>query len=332
MRVAVIGAGSWGTAVANMLAHNGHDVHIWAREADVVRDINSTHENTVFLAGTPLHPGLVATARIREAVADAHIVVTAMPSKAVRRLVSEIRTALPTEHASFVSISKGLEPKTFLTCCQVIDDICPDAQVAALSGPSFAVEVARGAPTAVVVATSDGSFAEELQRVFANATFRVYRTDDRLGVELGGALKNVIAIAAGLVDGLKLGDNARAAVVTRGLAEITRLGVALGASRETFAGLAGLGDLVLTATGDLSRNRQLGLAVAAGASLTEALEGKVSVAEGAHTAQTVIALGEKVGVELPIAQAISSVLFDGVSPSTVTEGLMGRELKAELYL
>lgn len=329
--MAVLGAGSWGTAVADHLARSGHDVRIWAREPEVVESINRRHENERFLAGTRLAPGLRATGELDAAARGAGLVVSAAPSHAVRDVVRTAAGGIESG-AIVVSISKGLEAGSLLTMSQVLAAECPAGQrVAALSGPSFAGEVAARQPTAVVVASVDPEAAQAAQQAFAGATFRVYSHDDVVGVELGGALKNVVAIAAGMLEGLGLGHNPRAALITRGLAEMTRLGVAMGAQPMTFAGLAGLGDLVLTATGAMSRNRSLGVELGRGRSLQEVLGERVTVAEGVHTAQAAVTLGRRHGVELPIAEQVAEILFDGKQVGKAVAELMERELKAEQW-
>jgi glycerol-3-phosphate dehydrogenase (NAD(P)+) len=332
MKIAVLGGGAWGTAVADMLARagNGHAVVLWAREPEVVESVNQHHLNPVFLPDAPLAPSLRAEGDIRTAVRDAELVVSAAPSFAVRTVMSEAAPELR-GRPLVVSISKGLG-EDHKTMSEVLREILDsDIPVCALSGPSFAREVHQRQPTAVVAAAADEAVARQAQRVFSCAHFRVYSHTDVLGVELGGALKNVIALAAGIVEGLGLGHNPRAALITRGLAEIARLGVRLGADPQTFAGLAGMGDLVLTATGGLSRNRSLGVEIGRGTPPDRALAGKKSVAEGVHTARAALALGERAGVELPITAQVSDILFHGQSPRQAIATLMERDLKAEWW-
>ena len=270
MRIAVLGAGSWGTTLANLLALKGHDVCLWAYETDVVEAINGAHMNPVFLPNSPLAPSLRAVGDAADAVKGASIVVSVAPSHALRSVLRRVQDTVPFG-TIIASATKGLETDTLALMSDVIAAELPQARLAVLSGPSFAKEVYEGRPTAVVASSADPAVAEAVQEAFATPRFRVYTNSDVVGVELGGALKNVIAIATGVLDGLDLGNNARAALLTRGLAEITRLGVAHGADPLTFAGLAGMGDLVLTATGDLSRNRRVGLGLAEGRSLEEIL-------------------------------------------------------------
>lgn len=331
MRVGVIGAGSWGTTLADMLAKNGHEVRIWAREPEVVESINKDRVNAVFLPDCRLHPKIAAEGEIAGVVAGAELVVSAAPSHAVRTIAEQVGNAIGNETPVIVSVSKGLEPTTHHTMSHVLEELIPKSPVVVLSGPSFAQEVFQGRPTAVVVASSDPIAAETTQQVFSNGYFRVYTSPDAVGVQLGGALKNVVAIAAGLLDGLELGHNPRAALITRGLAETTRLGEELGADPLTFAGLAGLGDLILTATGSLSRNRTLGIELAQGRTLPEIMAGRRTVAEGVNTAKVAAELAEQTGVELPIASEVEQILFENKAPQQAIQDLMERELKAERW-
>jgi glycerol-3-phosphate dehydrogenase (NAD(P)+) len=328
--VAVLGAGSWGTTLANLLAVKGDTVRIWAYESEVVEGINRHHENTLFLPGISLHPGLRAYSDAQEAVAKAPVIVSAAPSHAVRNVISRIQGGIQAG-TLVVSATKGIETDTLALMSAVFNECLPEVRFAALSGPSFALEVCQGQPTLVVAAARTESTALAAQQVFATPRFRVYSHDDVIGVELAGALKNVIAIAAGILEGLGMGHNPRAALITRGLAEITRLGVALGASPLTFAGLAGMGDLILTATGDLSRNRALGIALAQGQSLEQYRATHRSVAEGANTSKAGAQLGARMGVELPIIEKVGEVLFSGKPAREGIAELMARELKSEQW-
>jgi len=330
MTVAVLGAGSWGTTLGNLLAGKGEQVRIWAYEPEVVDGINRRHENPVFLAGIRLASSMRAYSDPAEAVSGSPVVVSAAPSHAVRSVVSRVRGAV-SEGALVVSATKGIETDTLALMSAVVEECLPGIRFAALSGPSFAQEVCQGQPTLVVAAARQESTAREVQRIFSTSTFRVYSHDDVTGVELAGALKNVIAVAAGILDGLGMGHNPRAALITRGLAEITRLGVALGASPLTFAGLAGMGDLILTATGDLSRNRALGVAMAKGQTLEEYRAAHRSVAEGANTSKAGAELGARMGVELPIIEKVCEVLFAGKPARDGIAELMARELKSEQW-
>jgi glycerol-3-phosphate dehydrogenase (NAD(P)+) len=328
--IAVLGAGSWGTTLANLLAQKGETVRLWAYEPEAVESINRQHENTLFLPGVILAPALRAYHDAGEVVAAAPIIVSAAPSHAVRSVVSGLRHRVK-DGTLVVSATKGIETDTLSLMSGVFDECLPGVRFAALSGPSFAAEVCQGQPTLVVAASRDEVTAREAQSTFATPRFRVYSHDDVVGVELAGALKNVIAIAAGILEGLGMGHNPRAALITRGLAEITRLGVALGASPLTFAGLAGMGDLILTATGSLSRNRALGMALAEGQTLETYRAAHRSVAEGANTSKAGAALGRKMGVELPIIEKVCEVLFRGKAVREGIGELMARELKSEQW-
>ena len=329
-RIAVLGAGSWGTTLAHLLACKGDEVRLWAFEAEVAEAINRSHENPVFLAGVGLAPSLRATGDAVEAVRGAEIVVSAPPSHAVRSVLAPLGGAVG-EGTLVVSATKGIEGESLALMSQVVAECLPQARFAVLSGPSFAAEVCQGQPTAVVAAAESEATARDAQAVFATPRFRVYSHHDVKGVELGGALKNVIAIAAGILEGLGLGHNPRAALITRGLAEITRLGVRMGADPLTFAGLAGMGDLVLTTTGSLSRNRSLGLALAEGQRFADYRASHRSVAEGANTSLAGAALGRRMGVELPITEKVCQVLFQDKPPQEAVAELMTRELKAEQW-
>ncbi len=328
MRCAVIGAGAWGTAIADRLARNGHAVRLWAREDDVVASVNSTHINDHFLSGVALAPSLVATGDMAQALENAVLVVYAAPSHVLRTVV-RAGAAHIAPSAVLAIATKGIERDTLALMTDVVSEESPSHATVALSGPSFAAEVAALQPTAIVAASAVPSAAAFLQLAASAPTLRLYTTDDVVGVELGGAIKNVMAVATGIVEGLGLGFNPRAALITRGLAEMTRLGVALGAHPETFAGLAGLGDLVLTCTGSLSRNRAVGVAIGEGQTLEEALAGKDTVAEGVLNAQSTLALAQRAGVEMPIVEATHRILFDGQPPVEAIMELMARELRAE---
>jgi glycerol-3-phosphate dehydrogenase (NAD(P)+) len=329
VRVAVIGGGAWGTALADMLARKGEQVTLWAREVEVVDSVNKRHVNDMFLPGAALAPALRAEGDIRAVVQGAQTIVSVPPSHAVRPVMAQVAAVLDGSPL-VISASKGLDPDRLeRPSCVLAEVLPPGLPVAVLSGPSFAWEVFQQQPTAVVAAAADHAVAQRAQRVCSTSYFRVYSHTDVVGVELAGALKNVIALAAGILEGLGLGFNTRAALITRGLAEITRLGVTLGAQPLTFAGLAGMGDLVLTATGALSRNRTLGVALGQGKTLEEALAGKPAVVEGVNTTRTAVALGERHGVELPIAREVANVLFQNKPPRRAIADLMERELKAE---
>jgi glycerol-3-phosphate dehydrogenase (NAD(P)+) len=327
MRCAVVGAGAWGTALADLLASNGHDTTIWAFEADVVDSINRAHTNR-FLADAALAPALRATGDLDAALRGARVVVLATPSHHLRRIASEGRAAVAADAIVAVA-SKGIERGSLALMTTVASDELPGRPVIALSGPSFAAEVAARHPTAIVAASDDEQAAVVAQETLSGDSFRVYTHDDVIGVELGGALKNVMAVATGIVEGVGLGYNSRAALITRGLHEMTRLGVALGARASTFAGLAGVGDLVLTCTGTLSRNRALGIAIGKGATLEEALAGKETVAEGVGTTASALALAGRYEVDMPIVEMAHRILFEGHPARNAVPELMARELRAE---
>jgi len=329
MRCAVVGAGAWGTALADLLARNGHDVRLWAYEPDVVESINKTRENVRFLRGHALSPAVEAVSDIHRAVEGAELVTLATPSQVLRRIVKSAVASLP-RGAPLVVATKGIEQGTLCLMTEVAEQEIPGATVVALSGPTFAAEVVSRQPTAVVVASKQSEAAGIAQRAFSSAYFRVYTHTDVIGVELGGALKNVMAVATGIAEGLGLGFNARAALVTRGLAEMTRLGSALGAQQSTFAGLAGLGDLVLTCTGSLSRNRAVGVELGKGRTLEEVLGDRETVAEGVVTAQSARELAAREGVEMPIVDTVNRVLFEGQPARSAIAALMTRDLRAEV--
>ena len=328
MRCAVIGAGAWGTALADVLARNGHEVVLWAYEPDVVTSVNARHENKRFLAGAALDPALRATSSFDDALSGTTLVCVATPSQHLRAIMRQAVANLPAS-ATVCVASKGIERDTLALMSDVVSAEAPGRPVVALSGPSFAAEVVARQPTAIVAASEDHAAAEVVQEAFSNRTLRIYTADDIIGVELGGSLKNVMAVATGICEGAGFGFNSRAALITRGLAEMTRLGTAIGAKPATFAGLAGIGDLVLTCTGSLSRNRAVGLAVGGGATLDEALAGKETVAEGVATTKSALALAEREEVEMPIVSMVHRVLFDGFPAHQGVVELMARELRAE---
>jgi len=327
--IAVLGSGSWGTALAVHLARTGHDVRLWARDATLAAAMASGRENRSYLPGIALPEVLKPTGEVARAVDGAAFVVMAVPSHGLRDVARAARPHLP-RACTVVSAVKGLEEGSLLRMSEVLRaEIADLGEVVVLSGPSFAVEVARELPTAVVAAGESPAVVEAVMAHFRSPALRLYGSSDVIGVELGGSLKNIIAIAAGVVEGLGLGHNALAALMTRGLAELSRLAVALGAQRETLAGLAGLGDLVLTCTGDLSRNRRVGIELAKGRTLTEILASTRMVAEGVRTTEAALALSRKHGIELPIAQEMSDVLAGRVDPQSAIRNLMGRKQKLE---
>lgn len=328
MRCAVVGAGAWGTALADLLAESGHGVRLWGREADAVHSINTQRENPIFLPGVRLSESLQATRDPAEAVRDAELVVYAAPSQHLREVV---RQGVPhLAHAAVLAVAtKGIEQRTLALMSDVVAEEAAGHAVVALSGPSFAAEVAARQPTAIVAASYDEEAARVTQGALSCGALRVYTHDDLVGVELGGALKNVMAVATGIAEGVGLGNNSRAALITRGLVEMTRLGVALGARQSTFAGLAGMGDLVLTCTGALSRNRAVGIEIGRGKTLEQALAGKPTVAEGVVTTQSALALADREGVEMPIAMMVYRILFEGHTATRAVSELMARGLRPE---
>ena len=328
MRCGVLGAGAWGTALANLLVDNGHETVLWAHEPDVVEAINAGHGNPRFLPGAALRSELRATTDKGAAVSGAELVVFAAPSHVLRDVAEHARAGVSKE-ATLVVATKGIERGRLALMTDVIADELSSREVVAFSGPSFAAEVAARQPTAIVAASLSVAAAETTQRAFSSPSFRVYTSDDVVGVELGGALKNVMAVATGISDGLGLGFNARAALITRGLAEMMRLGVKLGARPQTFAGLAGVGDLVLTCTGALSRNRTVGLEIGRGATLAEVLAGRETVAEGVVTTESAMELAEREGIEMPIVNAVHRILFEKQPARWALVELMTRELRQE---
>lgn len=330
MKIAVLGAGAWGTALASMLAGAGRDTVLWAREPEVVDDIRTSGENRTFLPGVALSDALAVTSDPQEAFAGAGVFLVVIPSQFLRASLAGFRELMG-ENPVVVCASKGIELDTLSPMSVVVEDALRGAgpRYAVLSGPSFAAEVARSMPTSVSLGCADPELGRELRELFSNSFFRVYSTTDYRGVELGGAMKNVMAIATGIADGLEFGLDARAALITRGLAEMSRLGQAMGADAKTFMGLSGMGDLVLTCTGDLSRNRQVGLKLGRGMSL-EAITGEMkAVAEGVKTTKSLYDLSRAKGVELPITEQVYKIIYDGKEPGQAVKELMGRELKEE---
>lgn len=331
MRIGVIGAGSWGTTLADLLARKGHEVCLWGYEHDLVERMRATRVNDLYLPQIELAANLCFSSQMAEAVVDRQLLLLVPPSQVMRPVVSQALPHIGSD-TLLVSASKGIENDSLLPMSEVLLQLLPAplaANLAFLSGPTFAREVAQGMPTAVVVAAARPQVTSQVQQVFNTDSFRVYTNDDVIGVELGGALKNVIALAAGVSDGLGFGYNTRAALITRGLAEITRVGLAMGASAATFAGLAGMGDLVLTCTGDLSRNRSVGIELGRGRSLQEILGGMQMVAEGVKTTLSAYQLSRKLGVEAPIIEQMYLILYADKNPRQAVIDLMQRELKRE---
>jgi glycerol-3-phosphate dehydrogenase (NAD(P)+) len=331
-RLGVVGAGSWGTALANLLATKGYGVDHWVFEKDICAQMATERENRPFLPGVRLHSNLHPSNDLERVVADKDLVLLVVPSHVMRPVTARMAELVGLE-TLVVCASKGIENDTLLTMSGVLGETLgrvPKQHYAVLSGPSFAREVAREAPTAVTVASISADTAETVQQIFATPAFRVYAHDDVIGVELGGSVKNVIAIAAGVIDGLGMGLNTRAALITRGLTEMRRLGLRMGANPRTFPGLAGMGDLVLTCTGDLSRNHTVGKQIGKGKRLKDLLAEMQMVAEGVKTAKSVHELSRKLEVEMPISQAIYQVLYEDLPAREAAYQLMTRDLKPEL--
>ncbi|HZN56502.1 MAG TPA: NAD(P)H-dependent glycerol-3-phosphate dehydrogenase [Planctomycetota bacterium] len=326
--VLILGAGAWGTALAIILHRNGHAVEVWGHDPEYTLRIQTTRENSKFLPGVALPAAIRFEAAPERLSPQADIVVSVVPTQFLRAATAEVAAAVP-PGAPVVSGSKGFERGTYLLPSQILRERFPQSSVAVLSGPSHAEEVSRGLPAALVVAGGEAEVPAQFQRALSGPRLRVYTSADPLGVEVGGAAKNVIALAAGISDGLGFGDNARAALLTRGLHEITRLGVALGGRAETFAGLTGMGDLVATATSEHSRNRAVGIRLARGETLAGILGSVEKVAEGVETARSIHELSRKLNVELPIAREVSAVLFENKPPRRAVEDLMERESKGE---
>ena len=328
MKIAVIGSGGWGTAVAILLANNGHKVYLWSWIQEETDRLNRDRENKEFLAGVKLPDSVVCTHDMKECVKDAALIVTAAPSPATRTTAKQLSEYVKSSQR-IVNISKGLEESSLMRLSEVYKSEIPQAEISVMSGPSHAEEVSRGLPTTDVVASENMETAKFIQDIFMNDNFRVYTSDDIIGVELGGALKNVIALCAGISDGLGYGDNTKAALMTRGLAEIARLGTAMGAKEETFMGLSGVGDLIVTCTSMHSRNRRAGILLGQGKGLKETLDEVHMVVEGVNTAAAAYRLGQKYGVCMPITEEANAILFDGKNAREAVNSLMTRERKDE---
>ena len=329
--IGIIGAGGWGTALAKVLADKGEQVSLWCHGGDSFREITEYRENRSYLPNITLPPSISPTQRIDEAVDNKRLVICALPSHVVRQVLSQISSKLGRE-STLLCGTKGLEEETLRTMAELFSDIFGAARKerhAFLSGPTFAIEIAQQLPAAVTVAAYDDAVARSVQQILSTRNLRVYTSSDVIGVQIGGVVKNIIAIAAGISDGLKLGQNARAALVTRGLAEMTRLAVSMGADPLTLAGLPGLGDLILTCAGDLSRNRAVGLQIAAGKSLQEITGSTRMIAEGVRNTRSLHSLAKRLGVEMPIVEQMYEVLYAGKKPAEAVQDLMHRSLKAE---
>jgi len=327
-RIAVIGGGAWGTALALVAARAKRETILWAREREVVESILKTRENSAFLPGVRLEPFFAVTDQFHGALEMVDIAILVVPAQFLRATLRDVARYTPRE-AILVLAAKGIEQESGALLSEAVAETLPEHPLAVLSGPTFAGEVARGLPTAVTVASRDIAVAKAVAKALGGRVFRPYASDDPIGAEIGGAVKNVIAIAGGIVMGRKLGENARAALLTRGLAEITRLGIAKGAKPETFMGLSGLGDLALTCNSPQSRNTSLGIALGEGRALKDILAERRSVAEGVWTAAAVVALAKKLGVEMPICAAVDAVLHHGAKIGATIEALLSRPLKAE---
>jgi glycerol-3-phosphate dehydrogenase (NAD(P)+) len=332
MKASVLGAGSFGTAIASVLSNTADQVSLWGRDEKQVQKINAERENTAYLPGLKLSPKLTATPSLEEAVSKAELIVTATPSHATREVLAKVGAMLP-KGVPVVTVAKGIENETLLTMTEVHEQCLPEEfhpYIAVLSGPSFAKEMVQGMPTVVTIASRWEKTAQRCQKMFSSGAFRTYTSTDVIGVQVGGALKNVIAIAAGMADGLGFGHNARAGIITRGLAEISRIAVRMGANPLTLSGLAGMGDLVLTCTGELSRNRRVGIALGKGQRLEDILKEMHQVAEGVKTAKSARDLSVKLGVELPICEQVYLIAYEGKSPKAAVMDLMTRSPKSEL--
>lgn len=325
MRIQIIGAGSWGLALARVLGLNGHDVHMWCRPEDKPDELQRNRHSSIFLPDVMLPDAVTVSTGYR---GGEDILVYAVPSHVMRSIV----TRFPGKSETIrVNVAKGIENESLLRMSQVLEEAGGVAPTVTLSGPSHAEEVGRGLPASVVAASRNAEAAAVVQEVFSNDFFRVYTSPDIVGVELGGSLKNVIAIAAGVCDGLGLGDNAKAALITRGLAEMSRLGVAMGADPMTFMGLSGMGDLIVTCASRHSRNRAVGERIASGMSVDDAVSASPMVAEGVRTTRSALALGRKYGIDVPIAEQVHHALFDGMDPRAAVAALMSRDVKPEFY-
>lgn len=331
-RITVIGAGSWGTALAIVLADNGHEVRLWSHNQSQAEEINNDHTNNKYLANIDLPRNIVGYSSLNESLKDVEQVVLAVPTKAIREVLGKIRHVID-QPITIISVSKGIEPDTLKRVSEVIEEEMPAAllaDVVVLSGPSHAEEVSLRHPTIVSVVSKNPAASKRIQDIFMNQHFRVYTNTDLLGVEIGGALKNIIALAAGITDGLGYGDNAKAALITRGLAEIARLGSAMGADPLTFSGLTGIGDLVVTCTSTHSRNWRAGHLLGKGHSLTQVLENMGMVVEGVRTTKAAYQLAQSIGVQMPITNALYNVLFHNKDPKAAVDSLMGRDRTSEM--
>ena len=331
MKIAVLGAGAWGTTLAILLHYNGHKVTLWEYKKEIAEEIIKNRENKTFLPGTPIPEELKISYHLQESITNKELIILAVPSQFLRGVMQQISFA-DIKNTIFVNVAKGIENKTLMTMSNMLKDVFPniqEEQLGILSGPSHAEEVCKRIPTAVVSASTVNETAQTIQVAFMNSYFRVYSSTDLLGVELGGAFKNVMAIGAGIIDGAKFGDNTKAAIMTRGIAEISRMGIAMGAKPETFSGLSGIGDLIVTCMSQHSRNRYVGEKLGSGLKLKEILESMYAVAEGVETSRSASQLAKKVGVDAPITNEVYKILFEDKDPILATSDLMTREMKAE---
>ena len=333
MRITVLGAGGWGTTLAIILHSNGHEVILWEYREEYARILEETRYNPTYLPNVFIPNEIKITHSLTESCTDRHMIVVAVPTQFIRSVLKDIKH-LDFKNTTFVSVAKGIEKDTFLTVSQIILEEIPglsDSQVGVISGPSHAEEVSRKIPTAVVAASKDINTAQEIQGTFITSYFRVYSSSDIMGAELGGAIKNIIAIGAGIIDGANLGDNTKAAIMTRGIAELSRFGLHFGARPETFAGLSGMGDMIVTCMSTHSRNRYVGVQIGQGKKLKEVLASMEMVAEGVETCRSVYNLSKKVGVETPICEAVYQILFEDKDPIKATFDLMTRDMKQETH-
>jgi len=326
--VAIIGAGSWGTALAVVLSKNGHKVTIWSIVESEIEMLKDKHEHLEKLPGVKLPEDMIFTTDLKEAVSEKDVLVLAVPSPYTRS-TAHLLAGVVEKDQIVVNVAKGIEESSLLTLSQVIENEMPNQKIAVLSGPSHAEEVGRGIPTTCVVGAKNRETAEYIQNIFMNNSFRVYVSPDVLGIELGGALKNVVALAAGIADGLGYGDNTKAALITRGISEISRLGVAMGGKAETFGGLTGIGDLVVTCASMHSRNRRAGILIGQGKTMQEAMDEVKMVVEGVYSAKAALLLAEKYNVDVPIIKTVNSVLFDNLPATDAVGKLMERDRKLE---
>ncbi|MBZ4664052.1 MAG: NAD(P)H-dependent glycerol-3-phosphate dehydrogenase [Caloramator sp.] len=331
MKVGILGAGSWGSAIAIHLAKKGYSVEVWDKNKDLLKEINNNHTNTKYLKKVEIPDGVKGVLELSECIKDKEIIVFAVPSHALR-IVCKQASSFLTEGQIIVSLVKGLENTTYKRMSEIIKEECPNNEVVVLSGPTHAEEVSVGIPTTIVAASENIESALYIQDIFMDSNFRVYTNTDVVGVEIGAAVKNIVALAAGISDGLGYGDNTKAALMTRGIAEITRLGVKLGANPMTFAGLAGIGDLIVTCTSMHSRNRRCGILLGQGMDLKSAMDSIGMVVEGVHATEAVYNLAKNVGVEMPIVNALYDVLFNNRNPREAVNELMTRDKKSELEI